>query len=283
MAAQGFLSQLVGSFSQGAAGNPTVAMIEAAFRHHGLDWRYVNCEVPPEKLADAVKGARAMGWKGFNCSIPHKVTVIQHLDGLGESAAIMGAVNCAVSRDGKFVGENTDGKGFLKSLLEVKNPKGESIVLFGAGGAARAIAVELALAGATSITIVNREKARGEALAQLVNDKTKAKSNYAPWTSKWRIPESASIAVNATSIGLEDGNAALDIDTSSLRKGLVVADVIVNPPRTKLMRDAETAGSTAIDGLGMLVNQGVISIKYWTGIDADPAVMRQEVARVLGI
>ena len=283
MPSPSFRSELVGSFSQGAAGNPTVAMIEAAFRHHKLDWRYINCEVPPEKLADAVKGARAMGWRGFNCSIPHKVEVIQHLDGLGESAAIMGAVNCAVNRDGRFIGENTDGKGFLKSLMEVTDPKGQSIVLFGAGGAARAIAVELALAGASAITIVNRDKARGETLTKLVNDKTKAKATYAPWTKAWRIPETASIAVNATSIGLEDGNAALDIDASSLRKGLVVADVIVNPPRTKLMRDAEKAGATPIDGLGMLVNQGVTGIKYWTGIDADASVMRKEVARVLGI
>jgi shikimate dehydrogenase len=283
MASPKFLSQLVGSFSQGAAGNPTVAMVEAAFRHHGLDWRYINCEVPPERLGDAVKGARAMGWRGFNCSIPHKVEVIKHLDGLGESAAIMGAVNCAVNRNDRFIGENTDGKGFLKSLMEVRDPKGQTIVLFGAGGAARAIAVELALAGTSAITIVNRNKQRGETLTKLINEKTSAKATYAPWTKAWRIPEAASIAVNATSIGLEDGNAALDIDTSSLRKGLVVADVIVNPPRTKLMRDAEAAGSTAIDGLGMLVNQGVTGIKYWTGIDADAAVMRKEVARVLNI
>ena len=86
-----FLSQLTGSFSQSAAGNPTVAMIEAAYRHHELDWRYINCEVTPEKLGDAVRGARAMDWAGFNCSLPHKVAVIEHLDGLGESAAIMRA------------------------------------------------------------------------------------------------------------------------------------------------------------------------------------------------
>ena len=93
-----FLSELTGSFAQPSAENPTVAMVEAAYRHHGLDWRYINCEVPPEKLGDAVRGARAMGWKGFNCSLPHKVAVIEHLDGLGESAAIMGAVNCVVRR-----------------------------------------------------------------------------------------------------------------------------------------------------------------------------------------
>jgi shikimate dehydrogenase len=180
---QNFLSNLVGSFSQGAAGNPTVAMIEAAFRHRGLDWRYINCEVPPELLADAVKGARAMGWRGFNLSIPHKVTVIPLLDGLGESAAIMGAVNCAVNRDGKFIGENTDGKGFLKSLLEKIDPKGKTIVMFGAGGAARAIGVELAIAGAKSITVVNRSAARAEPLVKLLNEKTKAKTTFVDWSS----------------------------------------------------------------------------------------------------
>lgn len=280
---QSFLSELVGSFSEGAAGNPTVAMIEAAFRHHRLDWRYINCEVPPDKLADAVKGARAMGWKGFNCSIPHKVAVIPHLDGLGESAAIMGAVNCAVNRGGKFIGENTDGKGFLKSLTEVISPAGKSIVMFGAGGAARAIGVELALAGAKAIAVVNRDRARGEILTALLNGKTKTRAAFAPWTTTYAIPPATDIVVNATSIGLEDGNAALDLDIASLRRGLVVADVIVNPPRTRLIRDAEAKGSTVIDGLGMLVNQGVISIKYWTGVDADPAVMRKTVAEIFGV
>jgi shikimate dehydrogenase len=283
MAGQSFLSELVGSFSQGAAGNPTVAMIEAAFRHHGLDWRYINCEVPPEFLGDAVKGARAMGWRGFNLSIPHKVAVIQHLDGLGESAAIMGAVNCAVNRDGKLIGENTDGKGFLKSLMEVEDPKDKAIVMFGAGGAARAIGVELALAGAKSITVVNRGRERGEALVSLLNEKTKTKATLVSWDRTYAVPNGTDIVVNATSIGLEDGNAALDLDVASLRHGMVVADVIVNPPRTRLIRDAEAQGCRAIDGLGMLINQGVIGVKYWTGIDADPGVMRKTVEQIFGV
>lgn len=283
MTTRTFLSDLVGSFSQGAAGNPTVAMIEAAFRHHKLDWRYINCEVPPELLADAVNGARAMGWRGFNCSIPHKVAVIQHLDGLGESAAIMGAVNCAVKRGDKLIGENTDGKGFLKSLTEVVDPKGKSVVLFGAGGAARAIGVELALAGAAAITVVNRGPARGETLARLLAEKTRTAASFIPWPSGYAVPERADIVVNATSIGLGNAQAALDIDPNSLRSGLVVADVIVDPPKTRLIRDADARGCRTIDGLGMLVNQGVISIKYWTGVDADPAVMRKTVAEIFGV
>ncbi len=271
-----FLSCLSGSFGISASGNPTVAMIESAYRHHELDWRYINCEITPEKLGDAVLGARAMGWAGFNCSLPHKVAVIQHLDGLGESAAIMGAVNCAVRRGDKYVGENTDGKGFLVSLEGVVDPRGKRIVMFGAGGAARALAVELALAGASAISVVNRSHERGTELADLINTKTAAKADLTVWNETYRVRPDADIVINATSIGLyPDGDGRLDIEFDSLKPGMVVADVIPNPPRTNLIKEAETRGCTTLDGLGMLVNQGVISIKYWTGIDVEAAIMRQ--------
>jgi shikimate dehydrogenase len=283
MAVRDFRSELVGSFSEGSNGNPTVAMIEAAFRHHGLNWRYINCEVPPSSLDAAVKGARAMGWRGFNLSIPHKVAVIQHLDGLGESAAIMGAVNCVVNRNGRLIGENTDGKGFLKSLLEVVDPRGKSIVMFGAGGAARAIGVELALAGAGEITVVNRSPERGEPLVKLLNGKTKTPAKLVVWPKAYTIPGDTGIVVNATSIGLGDGNQPLDIDVTSLKPGMVVADVIVDPPGTRFLRDAKSRGCTTIDGLGMLINQGVIGVKYWTGLDADPDVMRRELQAIFGV
>ncbi|MEZ5192709.1 MAG: hypothetical protein R2734_09430 [Nocardioides sp.] len=143
-----FLPLLTGSFSQPAGGNPTGVMVEAAYRHHAINARYVNCEVSPAGLAEAVRGAWAMGWLGFNCSLPHKVAVLDHLTGLGESARVIGAVNCAVRTDEGFVGENTDGKGFLESLRTVVDPAGLRVVMTGAGGAARACAVELALAGA---------------------------------------------------------------------------------------------------------------------------------------
>ncbi|CAN5169888.1 shikimate dehydrogenase [soil metagenome] len=283
MTSQTFLSKLVGSFSTPAGDNPTVAMIEAAFRHHKLDWRYINCEVSPKDLGDAVKGARAMGWMGFNCSLPHKVAVIEHLDGLGDSAAIMGAVNCAVRRGDKFIGENTDGKGFLKSLLEVVNPQGQSVVMFGAGGAARAIGVELALAGASAITIVNRDSKRGETLAKLLAARTAARTAYAPWTKTFAIPENTNIVINATSIGLPPAiDVTLDLDLNTLKPGMVAADVIPNPPRTRFIRDAEARGCRAIDGLGMLVNQGVIGVKYWTGVDVEPSTMRAKLQEIFG-
>lgn len=282
-AQQNFLHELVGSMSQGAAGNPTVAMIEAAFAHHGLHWRYINMEVPPENLGAAVQGARAMGFRGFNCSLPHKVTVIPHLDGLGESAAVMGAVNCVVRRDDQLIGENTDGKGFVQSLRELCDPAGKRVVILGAGGAARAIAVELALAGAGNITIVNRGRSRGEDLARLLTDVIKIQAQYEPWDGDYVVPVGTDVVVNATSIGLyPDVDARVALDVGSLNAGMIVADVIPNPPRTRLVRDAEQAGCKVLDGLGMLVNQGVIGFKLWTGVDPDPAVMRRALEEVFG-
>lgn len=283
MAGQNFLHDLVGSMSQGAAGNPTVAMIEAAFHHHHLHWRYVNMEVAPDDLADAVRGARALGFRGFNCSMPHKVAVIQHLDGLGESAAIMGAVNCVVRRGDRLIGENTDGKGFLKSLREVLDPVGKRVVLLGAGGAARAIAVELGLAGVKHITLVNRSDERGAALATLLRDRLKLSVEYVAWTGDYAVPAGTDVLINGTSVGLYDTDARVAIDVDSLKPGLAVADVIFSPPRTRLIRDAEARDCRPIDGLGMIVNQGVVSIENWTGVTPDPVVMRRAVEEALGL
>ena len=278
-----FLHELTGSMSQGAAGNPTVAMIEAAFAHHGLHWRYINMEVTPEDLGAAVRGARAMGLRGFNCSLPHKVMVIAHLDGLGESAAVMGAVNCVVRRGEKLIGENTDGKGFLKSLASVADPKGKSVVLFGAGGAARAIAVELGLAGARRITVVNRSEGRGAELVDLLRGKLRVESELVMWRGDFAVPAGTDLVINATSIGLYDTDARLGLDVSTLQPAMVVADVIGNPPRTRLIRDAEARGCRALDGLGMLVNQGIVAVHYWTGIEPDAAVMRRALETGLGL
>jgi shikimate dehydrogenase len=278
-----FLPSLVGSMSEGAAGNPTVEMIEAAFRHHGLHYRYINMEVASADLADAVKGARAMGFKGFNCSLPHKVSVIQHLDGLGKSAEIMGAVNCVVQRDGKFIGENTDGKGFLESLKSLIDPAGKKIVILGAGGAARAIAVELGLAGAGQITVVNRSTERGQALSTLLVDKLQLDSNYVPWSDTFQIPADTDVLVNGTSIGLYDGNATMPIDLTTLKPSIVVADVIFSPPETWLLREAKQAGCATLDGLGMIVNQGITSVDYWTGVRPEASVMRTAVENALSL
>ena len=280
---QHFLHELVGSMSQGADGNPTVAMVEAAFRHHGLHWRYINMEVSPANLGTAVKGARAMGFRGFNCSLPHKVSVIAHLDGLGQSAAVMGAVNCVVLRDGRLIGENTDGKGFLKSLQSMIDPQGKSVVLFGAGGAARAIAVELGLAGVRHITIVNRSEQRGAELVNVLREQLQLEAQLVVWSGDYTVPEGTDVVINGTSIGLYDPEARVAIDLDSLRPGMIAADVVFNPVRTRFLTEAAARGCRPLDGLGMLVNQGIVGIQYWTGIDPQPEVMRQALESVMGV
>lgn len=278
-----FLPQLTGSFSEGAAGNPTVAMIEAAFVHHGMHWRYINMEVPPKDLAAAVQGARAMGFRGFNCSIPHKVTVIEHLDGLGESAEVMGAVNCVVRRGDTLIGENTDGKGFLRSLKTVIQPAGKSVVILGAGGAARAVAVELGLAGSKKITIVNRTAVRGEELAHLLRSRLAAEAQYVSWQGDYKVAAGTDVLINATSIGLYQPDSTPAVDLHTLHPGMVVADVVFSPPRTRLLQSAEARGCTVLDGLGMLVNQGAVAFQYWTGVEPDAVVMEKALRRVLAL
>src|SRR5260370_14946829 len=137
------LQEAVCCIGQPVSGNPTQYMMEKAFAAAGLDWKYLTCEVPPEKLADAMQGLRALGFKGANFTIPHKVAVIPYLDSLSPAAQLMGAVNCINRVGDKLIGENTDGKGFFQSLRELCQPAGMNVAILDAGGAARAIAVEL--------------------------------------------------------------------------------------------------------------------------------------------
>ena len=268
-------------FGQPVAENPTQYMIERAFQHHGLDWRYLTLEVSPANLGDGVRGMRAMGFRGGNLTIPHKVAVIQHLDRLSPAAALMGAVNCIVREGDELVGENTDGKGFVQSLREVTDPQGKHVVILGAGGAARAMAVELALAEVRQITIVNRNVERGQALTDLLRTKLSMDARFVPWEGDFAVPAGTEVVINATSIGLfPDVDARIPLLVNTLAPHMIVADVIPNPPRTRLVREAGELGCTVLDGLGMLVNQGVIGFKLWTGIDPEPAVMRQALEEV---
>ncbi len=268
-----FLSQLTGSFATSAAQNPTVAVMEAAYAAAGMNVRYINCEVPPDRLADAVRGAIGMGWLGFNCSIPHKVAILDYLDALAPSAEIIGAVNCVVIDGERLTGENTDGQGFVNALRTLEDPDGTSMVILGAGGAARAIAVESALAGARRITIVNRTRARGAELAELVSSRTPAAAHAVEWMGTYDIPTDTHIIVNATSIGFHPSTSTPDV--SGFREGMVAADVVANPPRTEFLQRAEAAGARTLEGLGMLVNQALTNARLWTGRDLDPMVMRR--------
>jgi shikimate dehydrogenase len=277
------IQEIVAVFGQPVAGNPTQYMMEKAFAQLGLDWRYLTLEVAPEVLGDAVRGMRAMGFRGCNLTIPHKVAVIQHLDRTSEAATLMGAVNCVNRVGTELVGDNTDGKGFVQSLKELTDPTGKNVVILGAGGAARAIAVEIALAGAAAITVVNRGETRGQELVTLLNEKVKLPTQFVLWEGDYHVPPEAEVVINATSIGLGDAEARVPLAMESLESDMVVADVVFNPPETRLLREAKARGCPTLDGLGMLVNQAVIGFQIWTGRNADPLVMREALEEFLGI
>jgi shikimate dehydrogenase len=282
MAVRSYKSELVGVFGYPVAENPTVVMMEAAFRALGLDWRYLTVEVSPGSLAEAMKGMRAFGMRGVNLTMPHKVAVLDHLDAVADDARLIGAVNTVIAREGRLLGENTDGKGFIESLTSDRgvDVRKARVLILGAGGAARAIAVELALRGAPSLAIANRSAARGEALAMYIGEKTNCETSFLPWSSRISVPGDVDVLVNATSIGLyPDTEAMPDIDFGTIRPGMVVCDVIPNPPRTAFLAEAERQGAAVLDGLGMLVNQGAIGFRHWTGLAAPVAAMREALAR----
>jgi shikimate dehydrogenase len=276
--AKNYKAELVGVFGHPVAENPTIIMQEAAFEATGLNWRYLTIEVLPEDLEDAIKGLRAMNMRGINLTIPHKVEVLKYLDEIAPDAALIGAVNTVRRQGKKLIGENTDGKGFLRSLKEDAkiDPTDKQAVILGAGGAARAISVELALAGTKQITIVNRTIARGRELVNLLNEKTDAKATFVEWNNRFEIPFETDILVNATSIGLfPDIETKPDIMYSDIGSEMIVCDVIPNPPLTVFLKEAESRGAKTLDGLGMLVYQGAIGFTMWTGLEAPVDAMYQ--------
>jgi shikimate dehydrogenase len=281
-----YKSELVGVFGYPVAENPTIVMQEAAFEALGLNWRYLNIEVYPHDLAVAIQGLRAFNMQGINLTIPHKVEVLKYLDEISPDARLMGAVNTVRREGDRLIGENTDGKGFLRSLQTDASvtPAGKNFTVLGAGGAARAITVEVALAGAAHITVINRTAERGQTLVSLLNNSTPAAADYLPWTGAVAVPGNTDVLINATSIGLfPDVSDRPDIDYGTVAANMVVCDVIPNPPYTPFLATAQSRGAKTLDGLGMLVYQGAIAFKMWTGQEASVEVMHGALAQAFGL
>jgi len=278
--------ELAGAFGDPIDENPTGVMMEPAFAAAGLNWRYQLIHVSAADLPAAVAGARSLGFRGFNLTIPHKVAVLEHLDAIAPDAALMGAVNTVRREGNRLIGENTDGKGFLRGVREDAgvDPAGKRVVMLGAGGAARAVATELALAGASRIAIVNRTVQRGAAMVDDLRANTGADVQFVAWEGTYAVPADTDIFVNATSIGLyPDVDAMPDVDLGAARAGMLVCDVVFNPPETPLVKAAKARGLPVLDGLSMLVYQGVIGFELWTGQRAPEAVMKQALRDALSV
>lgn len=277
-------AELVGVFGQPVAENPTGVMQEAGFASAGLNWRYLNFEVPPDKLGAAMQALDALGMRGINLTIPHKVAVIEHLDELSPEARAIGAVNTVRIEAGKKIGENTDGKGFLRGVRTDAgtDPKGKRVVMLGAGGAARAIGTELVLAGAADLLVVNRSPSRGTTMVADLRSATGGSVQFEQWQGTYAVPSNCDLFVNATSIGLyPDVDAMPPVDFSDAREDMLVADAVFNPPETRLLATAKTHGLPTLDGLSMLVYQGVIAFEMWTGQSPDEGAMKAALKKAL--
>lgn len=254
------------------------AMHQEAFRHQRMNCNYSAFAVEPAHLKAAVEGLRALGFLGANVTIPHKETVIGLLDEVAPTARQIGAVNTIVNRGGRLIGYNTDGWGFISSLEEAGvRPAGVSAVVLGAGGAARAITVYLALARVRRLTISNRTVARAEELAREVRKAAPDLPVYAVEASSQAEREAlmdAGLVVNCTPLGMTpDVNSTPLQEINLLPQQAVVYDTVYAPADTRLLRAARLRGLRAIGGLGMLVHQGACAWEYWFGRRGPVGVM----------
>jgi len=281
MSEKRYRAELTGVFGDPVDGNPTGVIMEAGFQEAGLNYRYITCKVLPEDFEDAMKGMRAMNMRGMNLTMPHKIKVLSHLDELSEAARIIGAVNTVVRRNDRLIGENTDGKGFVRSLVEANiSLAGKVITLLGAGGAAKAIGVECALAGAAKLNIINRNAERGHELVETITGNTAAQARYIPWEGAAGIPPETDILINATCVGLHpDVDQCPDIHYSQIRPGMVVCDVVFNPVMPLFLKKAAQQGAQTITGMGMLVNQAALNFEIWTDVKAPKEAMTQALLR----
>lgn len=260
-------------------------MHNAAFSAVGMDAVYVPLEVEPAQLKRAVLGLGPLGFAGVNVTIPFKEQVVPFLTTIDERSKGIGAVNTIVVQQDKLLGYNTDGRGFVADLEHFGQlrAKSLSVCLLGAGGSARAIAWELAKSGAVRIVIANRTIGRAKGLAadlkgQFPRCAFEAISLTKPDTTA--AIASSQLLINATSVGMRKADPLL-IDPEALHRGLVVYDIVYQPPVTKLLEAAKNQGLLATGGLGMLVRQGALAFELWTKREAPVEVMRRSVEQAL--
>jgi shikimate dehydrogenase len=266
----------------GLLGNPlghsfSPAMHNKAFETLGLNYFYLPIEVTAEDLPTVAAGIAKMNFAGYNVTIPHKVHIMDCLDAIDPLAQAIGAVNTVVLENGRTTGYNTDGEGFVRSLEAESGitVDGKRYFILGSGGAARAIAMTLAFKGAQKIYLCNRTEQKAHDLSAEINTKVSPSSEVVPMDPA-RMADTvrrADVLVNTTSIGMHPEENRIPIDDDLIPSGVIVSDIVYNPPRTKLLQAAEAKACKTVPGLGMLVYQGTEGFRKWTGAEPPVEVM----------
>jgi shikimate dehydrogenase len=271
-------TRVVGVFGHPVHHSLSPPMHNAAFEALGLDYRYFAFDVRPEMLRRAVEGLRALQMVGVNVTIPHKEKVIRYLDQLSPEARLMGAVNTIENRDGQLIGHNTDGMGFILAFQEAfgQPVEGRRVLLLGAGGAARAVAIQLMSHGVSEMIIANRTYVRARRLVKAITENFPGASALAirlQGESLKKFCLRADLLINATSTGLM-ADSSLNFSPSIFRSSMLVCDLTYNPPQTPFLKMAASADCKTMNGVGMLLHQGALAFRIWTGREAPLSVMR---------
>ena len=262
------------------------AMHNAAFSRLGLDYVYVPFCVKPEELSAAAAGIRGMNLAGVNVTIPHKTAVMKFVDNLAPEAQLIGAVNTIVNRDGRLTGYNTDAPGFVAALSREAGvePAGKQVTIIGAGGAARAVAIQLALEGVEKVTLSSPFPQEIISIKKVITSAAAASVAEAAWdeTAISLAAANSDIIINATPLGMHPNkNDMPPLRFDGIPEGVLVCDLIYNPGETKLLKKAKEQGHPVMNGMGMLLYQGVIAFELWTGREAPVEVMRKALVKAI--
>jgi shikimate dehydrogenase len=274
--------QMTAMLGHPVAENPIDRMFDAVYAHYGLWWQLWKCDVNAADLEAAIAGARALGLRGFAITVPYKIAAIPYLDAIDDDARIIGAVNYVTVEGSRLIGHNNDGKGVVKAINKVTPIAGKRVAMLGAGGAGRAMAVELGWAGAAHLTVIARRKEQGTEVAELVHRAAGIPTRWQEWNGDVSVPGGTEILMNATHLGCAPAVEPVPVVWETLSPGATAVDVITNPRITPFLTTARERGCAIVDGVEMLVQLAMQLFESWTAISPDEGVFQRAVAEALG-
>jgi shikimate dehydrogenase len=275
--------QMTGMLGHPVAENPIDRMFDAVYSHYGLHWQFwKNDIVSKQDLAKAIAALQPLGYQGMAITVPYKVAVIPMLDTVDDDVRAIGAANYITIEQGRLIGHNNDGKGVVKAIEKVAPLTGRKVVMLGAGGAGRAMAVEIAWAGAAELTLITRREAQGREVAELVQRASGVPCTWQSWEAPLQVPAGTDLLMNATHLGCAPELEPVPVDWASVEPGCIAVDVITNPRTTPFLAAAREHGCPVVDGVEMLVQLAMQIFERWTGITPEEAVFQTAVAEALG-
>jgi len=275
--------QMTGMLGHPVAENPIDRMFDAVYSHYGLPWQFWKNDIASEAdLARAIGALVPLGYQGMCITVPYKVAAMPLLDDVDDDVRAIGAANYITIEQGRLIGHNNDGKGVVKAIEKVAPLRGQHVVMLGAGGAGRAMAVEIAWAGAAQLTLITRREQQGREVAEIVTRASGVPCQWMPWQAPLVLPSGTSLLMNATHLGCAPELEAVPVDWSSVDRQCIAVDVITNPRITPFLAAARDHGCPVVDGVEMLVQLAMQIFQRWTGISPDEAVFQRAVAEALG-